>query len=133
MTIVVGYVPGPRGRAALWRAVDEARLRGYKLVIVTSGAGRGRMDEEGGGSYEAELARVRHALEVAAIAHEVRQFVHSYEPADDLLAVAAEEHADFIVIGVRRRSPVGKLVLGSTAQRVLLEASCPVLAVKADR
>jgi nucleotide-binding universal stress UspA family protein len=51
--------------------------------------------------------------------------------ADDLIAVAEETSADFIVIGLRRRSPVGKLILGSNAQRILLDAPCPVLAVKA--
>ena len=54
------------------------------------------------------------------------------DPAEDLISVADEESADFIVIGLRRRSPVGKLILGSNAQRILLDASCPVLAVKAE-
>ena len=47
-------------------------------------------------------------------------------------AVAEETNADFIVIGLRRRTPVGKLILGSNAQRILLDAPCPVLAVKAE-
>ena len=61
-----------------------------------------------------------------------RQLVRGNEPADDLIAVAEEVGADFIVIGLRRRTPVGKLIMGSNAQRILLEAPCPVLAVKAE-
>jgi nucleotide-binding universal stress UspA family protein len=48
-----------------------------------------------------------------------------------LVNVAEEVGADFLVIGLRRRTPVGKLILGSDAQRILLDATCPVLAVKA--
>ena len=51
---------------------------------------------------------------------------------EDIVEVAEEVGADFIVIGLRRRSPVGKLILGSNAQRILLDANCPVLAVKAE-
>ena len=58
--------------------------------------------------------------------------VDHLDPADDLIAVADEVGADFIVIGLRRRTPVGKLILGSNAQRILLDAPCPVLAVKAE-
>ena len=54
-------------------------------------------------------------------------------PAEDLINIAeARSTAELIVIGLRRRSPVGKLILGSNAQRILLDAPCPVLAVKAD-
>ncbi len=63
--------------------------------------------------------------------HEVRQLVRGQDPAEDLIAVAEEVDADLIVIGLRRRTPVGKLIMGSNAQQVLLDAGCPVLAVKA--
>jgi nucleotide-binding universal stress UspA family protein len=62
----------------------------------------------------------------------LRQTVRGFEPAEDLVAVAEEHGADLLVIGLRRRSPVGKLILGSQAQRVLLDAPCAVLAVKAS-
>jgi nucleotide-binding universal stress UspA family protein len=61
----------------------------------------------------------------------VRHFVRGLEPAEDLISIAEEVEAELIVIGLRRRTPVGKLILGSNAQRILLDASCPVLAVKA--
>jgi nucleotide-binding universal stress UspA family protein len=81
---------------------------------------------------DAELVNVRQQLASAGIAAEVRQLARGLDVADDLIAVAEETNADFIVIGLRRRSPVGKLILGSNAQRILLDAPCPVLAVKAE-
>jgi nucleotide-binding universal stress UspA family protein len=65
------------------------------------------------------------------VPHEVRDARDAQDPADEVLRAAESTDAEFIVIGLRRRSPVGKLLLGSNAQRVLLDAACPVLAVKA--
>ena len=74
----------------------------------------------------------RSALEEAGVEHDVRQLVRGFEPAEDLISIAEANGAELLVIGLRRRSPVGKLILGSNAQRVLLDAPCPVLAVKAQ-
>ena len=132
MTIVVGYVSKPEGRAALRRAAEEAKLRHTRLVVINSNRGGRELGEDADAQHEDELAQVRAELSAAGIEHEVRQLVRGMEPAEDLIAVADETGADFIVIGLRRRSPVGKLILGSNAQRILLDAPCPVLAVKAD-
>ena len=132
MTIVVGYVPRAEGRAALRRAAEEARLRSAKLIVINSNRGGGHLDEDDAVEHERELAQVRAELDAEGIEHEVRQLVRGLDPAEDLIAVATETQADFIVIGLRRRTPVGKLILGSNAQRILLEAPCPVLAVKAE-
>lgn len=132
MTIVVGYVPRSEGRAALRRAAEEARLRSTRLVVVNSNRGGSALDDQEALEHERELAEVRTALDSEGIENEVRQLVRGMDPADDLIAVAKETGADFIVIGLRRRTPVGKLILGSNAQRILLEAPCPVLAVKAE-
>lgn len=132
MTIVVGYVPRAEGRAALRRAAEEARLRSTKLVVINSNRGGGHLDPEDAIQHEKELEEVRRELDAEGIPHEVRQLVRGLDPAEDLIAVAGETGADFIVIGLRRRTPVGKLILGSNAQRILLEAPCPVLAVKAE-
>ena len=129
-TIVVGYVPKPEGKAALRRAAGEARLRNARLVVVNSHRGGREFDRDDAIESEAQLEEVRSELREAGVEHEVRQLVRGMDPADDLVNVANEVDAEFIVIGLRRRSPVGKLILGSNAQRVLLDAPCPVLAVK---
>lgn len=132
MTIVVGFVPRPEGRAALRRAAEEARLRSSRLVVINSNRGGPHLDDEDSIKHEQELADVRADLDAAGIEHEVRQLVRGLDPSEDLIAAAEETNADFIVIGLRRRTPVGKLILGSNAQRILLDAPCPVLAVKAE-
>jgi len=132
MAIVVGYVPRAEGRAALRRGAEEARLRNTRLVVINSNRGGRDLDEKEAARHEQELATVRAELDRDGIENEVRQLVRGNEPAEDLIAVAGEIDADFIVIGLRRRTPVGKLIMGSNAQRILLEAPCPVLAVKAE-
>jgi len=132
VAIVVGYVPTKEGRAALRRAADESLLRKSKLIVINSQRGGRDFDAEEAQRFEADLARIQSELDAEGLEHEVRQLVRGNEPAEDLIAVAESEQAEFIVIGLRRRTPVGKLILGSNAQRILLDASCPVLAVKAD-
>jgi nucleotide-binding universal stress UspA family protein len=132
VAIVVGYVPTKEGRAALRRAADESLLRKTKLIVIHSNRGGKDYDGKEAERFEKELQNVQHELDEVGIEHEVRQLVRGNEPAEDLIAVAEETSADFIVIGLRRRTPVGKLILGSNAQRILLDASCPVLAVKAE-
>jgi nucleotide-binding universal stress UspA family protein len=130
-TIVVGYVPKAEGRAALRRAAEEARLRSSRLVVINSHRGGREFDRDDAVQSESELEEVRAELDQAGLEHEVRQLVRGLDPAEDLINIAEEVKAELIVIGLRRRSPVGKLILGSNAQRVLLDAACPVLAVKA--
>lgn len=132
MPVVVGYIATAEGRAALRRAAQECALRNTELIVINSNRGGRDLDGEEAAEYEAELEEVRAELDGLGIRHEVRQLVRGLEPAEDLIGVAEDSHADLIVIGLRRRSPVGKLILGSNAQRILLDAPCAVLAVKAD-
>ena len=117
--IVVGYSAKPEGRAALKRALSEARLRSAALVVVDT-------------SSEAEASDLVVELAASGITYEIRTPADVDDSAEELIRIAETTDADFIVIGLRRRSPVGKLLLGSNAQRVLLDAACPVLAVKAE-
>lgn len=127
-TVVVGYVPKPEGEAALQRAVDEAVLRQARLVVVCSHPSDA--EPERVARADADLAAARERLSAAGIDHEIRTNLEGMDAADELVDLAGELRADLLVIGMRRRSPVGKLILGTQAQRILLDAGCPVLAVK---
>jgi nucleotide-binding universal stress UspA family protein len=129
--IVVGYVDTAEGRAALDRAVAEAAQRGARLVVINSQKGGASLGSETAVELDESLSDVHEHLHDTGIEHEVRQLVRGADPAEDLIAVAEEVDADLIVIGLRRRTPVGKLIMGSNAQSILLDAPCPVLAVKA--
>ncbi len=132
MSIVVGYIPTREGRAALRRAAVECELRATQLVVVNSQATGKQYDTQDTARFESALEGVRSQLVDAGVTVEVRQLVRGKEPAEDLIEVAESSGAELIVIGLRRRTPVGKLILGSNAQRILLDATCPVLAVKAS-
>ncbi|GGB18061.1 universal stress protein [Flexivirga endophytica] len=123
MAVVVGYVPTKEGAAALRRAAAEAAVRQTPLVVLDSAHAEGEDQAPDARAQLAELAD-------QDVSYEVRTLGPTDDATDELLRIADEESADLLVIGLRRRSPVGKLILGANAQRILLDASCPVLAVK---
>jgi nucleotide-binding universal stress UspA family protein len=129
MSVVVGYVPTREGEVALDHAVREARSRGVRLVVVNTSRGDALVDERY--ADDDQLAALGTTLAEAGVDHEVVHTIRGREASEEILAVARDRRAELVVVGLRRRSPVGKLLLGSTAQRVLLDAPCPVLAVKA--
>jgi nucleotide-binding universal stress UspA family protein len=131
MSIVTGFRRDAEGRAAVARAVEEARLRDAELIVVHSIRGGERDELEQVMSYRADFEELQRQLEASGVRFRLVEYARGNSPAEDLVAVAKDEEADLVVIGLRRRSPVGKLVLGSNAQDVLLQADCPVLAVKA--
>ena len=130
MSIIVGFVPTPAGEAALTAGIAEARLRNEDLVIVNSAREGALVDKSVAASDVLEQAG-RRATE-AGIRATVIQPPYRDDLADEFLDVAREVNASLIVIGLRHRSQVGKFILGSHAQRILMQADRPVLAVKAD-
>ena len=126
-TIVVGWTPDEYGEAALARAVEEAKLREGSIVVVNATRGDALVDERYADNDQ--LARLSQELADAGVSVDVRRSMGA-DVGDQVLEVADEVSADLIVIGLRRRSPVGKLLMGSVAQRILLGAECAVTAVK---
>jgi nucleotide-binding universal stress UspA family protein len=126
--ILVGYVPTAEGEAALDAAAAEAKLRGASVLLLNTSRGDSHIDARYANQAELDAAEAR--LRELGVEVVIQQAVGSGDVAHELLKAAEAHDVKLIVLGLRRRSPVGKLILGSTAQRVLLESPVPVLAVK---
>ncbi|MFE7711973.1 universal stress protein [Streptomyces sp. NPDC057486] len=130
MTVLVGYVPSPEGEAALRAGVDEARTRGETLLVMNASRGDAYVDR--GFAQQKDLDHVRQDLTELGVDFDIRQVVGGRDAAEEIVELAGSSEVSLVVIGLRHRSAVGKLLLGSSAQRILLDSPCPVLAVKAD-
>lgn len=129
MDIVVGFVESPEGEAALVRAIEEARLRDGKVVLVHSKMG-GDEDADDYVRSAAALEQAHQRLHSEGVEHCTHEYVRGRSPAQDLIETVESHDAELIVIGIRTRSATGKLLLGSNALDILHDASVPVLCVK---
>lgn len=119
MTIVVAYADTPPGHAAVDAAVAESAREQETVILVPAVRGESMPEvEEIGARWPAIADRIE--VERGDLG----------DPSDTVVQVAQRRDARLVVLGLRARTPVGKLVFGSTAQRILLDATCPVLAVK---
>ena len=130
MSVVVGYVPDSTGNLAVTEAVRQAGWRGTDVVVVNAVVPAGFTTPTA--ADEKDLDALSARLTAAGVQHAVRQvdLTGGTTASDEVLRVAKEVDAELIVVGLRRRSAVAKALLGSNAQRILLEADCPVLAVR---
>lgn len=128
--VVAAYSADDYGRAAVQHAEAIARTAGARLVVVNATRGDSLVDDRY--AHEDEIAALRDRLTAEGLEVEIRRDVVP-DVAEAVLEAAEKNAADVIVVGVRHRTPVGKLLLGSVAQRVILDAPCPVLAVKPAR
>ncbi|MBG6224278.1 nucleotide-binding universal stress UspA family protein [Arthrobacter sp. CAN_A2] len=127
-TIVVGYVPNALGEAAVSEAVQEARRREADLVVINTT----RADRLVNPAYadDEDVSKLDAMLRATGVPFSVRHSISEATAAEEVVDTAEELGAELIVIGLRHRTPVGKLIMGSTAQTILLSARCSVLAVK---
>ncbi len=130
MRIAVGFLHTDEGKAAFEAAIEEALLRDATLVVVHSMKGGERDEEEIAYEHDRALDEAQATLTERGVTFEIKRYARGKSPSDDLLRTAEDLDVDLLVIGIRRRSPVGKLLLGSNAQDIILHADCPVLAVK---
>lgn len=127
MSVVVAYTPDAYGEAALSHGAAEAEHRRTGLVVVNATKGDAFVDARYADAEEMEVMLA--GLAETGLDVSVRRDVTA-DLAHLVIDVAKETSAVLVVVGIRQRSPVGKAVLGSVAQRIVLDAPCPVLAVK---
>jgi nucleotide-binding universal stress UspA family protein len=125
--IVVGYSADRHGTAALEHGIAEAKLRNTTLLVINATKGDALADPRFAQSDE--VHDVEDRLNRCGVEFELAQPV-GVDAADELLKAMENDDAQLLVVGIRHRSPVGKLLFGSVAQQVLLECPKPVLAVK---
>ena len=127
MTIVVGYSADAFGRAALEHGIAEAKRRDTTLRVINSTSGNAYVDSHF--AQTGEVHNIEEQLANCGVEFELSQPV-GVDTAEELLKAMDHPEAELLVIGIRHRSPVGKLLLGSVSQQLLLECPKPVLAVK---
>mgnify|MGYP000654590049 FL=1 len=99
------------------------------IYVVNSLEGGDDTSGEDVRTGEAAIEAVVDALVDVPVSVETHQFVRGNEPVEDLMTFAQEIDADEFVVGIRKRTPVGKVVFGSTGQNLLLGTDRPVRCV----
>jgi nucleotide-binding universal stress UspA family protein len=130
MKIMVGFDGSKVAEAALALAAEHAQAFGAQIFLVHSMVGGPDVAKRDFENNERELEYHKNEYKKKDIACESLLSVRGLEPGEDLVRLAEEQQVDEIIMGVRRRSKVGKLVFGSSAQYVILNAPCPVVTVK---
>ena len=130
MKIVVGYDMTDPAEKALAVGLDYSKKFGATLVLIASLIGGKKEDVEEINDFEKGLRLAEKKAADSGVKCEKHLLMRGNAPGEDVVSFAKENGVDLIVIGVKKRSKVGKLMFGSTAQFIILEADCPVLAVK---
>jgi nucleotide-binding universal stress UspA family protein len=130
MKILVGFDGSRVSEAALTLAVEHAQAFNAQILLVQSMIGGPKVLRGDFEKAERELFSRKTQFREKKIVCESLLSVRGLAPGEDLVRLAKEHEVKEIIIGVRRRSKVGKLVFGSTAQFVILNAPCPVVTIK---
>ena len=130
MTILVAYVPRPEGQAALEKSISLAKERNEDLIVVNVTSGG--VGEDSSHADPQDVERVEQLLSVSGIKFEVKHFFGGQNTVEVLENLVTSQYVSMLVIGLRRRSAIGKMIMGSMAHEILMTISCPILAVKAD-
>ena len=129
MTILLAYVSRPEGRAALDKAIEISKERQEPMLIVNASPGGPQEDVSLVPAFEVE--QIEAELAAKGIQAEFKQYVRGNNAVEEINDMVETRDISLLIIGLRKRTAVGKLLLGSVAQEILMTVPCPVLCVKA--
>ncbi len=127
---LVAYNGSAAAKAALELAKHQALIRGSHVDVVTSMEGGAKERPEAISAANFELEEAGKDLAEAGVSHNIHQLVRGLSPGEDIVKFAADNAIDFIFVGVEKKSRAQKILLGSTAQFIILKADCPVVTIK---
>jgi nucleotide-binding universal stress UspA family protein len=130
MKILVGYDGSNAAMDALKLAAKHAKAFNAQVEVATSLPGGDNSDVDLIAEAEKKLAFTKSYLEKEGVPCETHLLIRGMPPGEDIVKFAGENKAYEIVIGIKRRSKVGKLLFGSNAQYVILNAPCPVVTIR---
>lgn len=130
MKILVGYNGYYVSKDAVQLAISRAKILGASVHVVTKLEKGHRLHLDDMEKADKALEEIKAICEKENIPCETTLLANQISAGENLIKMAQDEAADLIIIGVKRRSKVSKLILGSTAMHVILNAPCPVLSIK---
>ena len=130
MRFLVGYTGTTVAKAALALAREHALQFKAHVVIVTSMEGGSSEKPEDISHVEGDLKEAKQFMQDRGVSCEAHQLVRGLAPGEDLVLFAKQQDIDLMFVGIRKKSRTQKLILGSTAQFIILKAPCPVITVK---
>ena len=130
MKFLVGFTGSDESKAAMALAKEYARIFNAKVIVITSIEGGAGEKPEDIGKAEANLKFATAFFEDSEVDFETQQLARGYSPGEDLVKFAEDNEIDQMFVGIEKKSKTRKMLLGSTAQFVILKAPCPVVTVK---
>jgi nucleotide-binding universal stress UspA family protein len=129
MKLMVAYNGTKVSQSALKLARDHAQIFNADVIILNSSEGGSHETAKEILTIQESMSFARQFLEEKNIACETHQLARGLSPGEDIVQFAIDHEVDQIYVGIRKRSRVHKLIMGSTAQYVVLKAKCPVVTV----
>lgn len=129
-SVLVGLKEGVHRPPLLELAKSVAPTSVHLLTLIRVGTEEDELQRLR--AAETDLRSAAEGLQVDGIAATYEAGVVAVAAASDIIRIARDRKADLIVIGLAKRTRVGKALLGSDAQRVLLSAPCPVLVTRSE-